>query len=520
MPCLGVIQSARLLGDGPPLGVLRRKGDSVMRNVAVVFPNQLFSASPVLSEATEIFLVEHPRFFCDFRFHQKKLLFHRASMKAYADELTRGRRQARYIELKEVLAADGLKGILGPGTVAGLYVADPCDTTLKQELETLAERLSCELHIRESPQFLTGPTNHKTLFKGHKPFSMARFYTAQRKALGILMEDGKPVGGKWSFDTQNRRPLPKNMALPKLPRASQSVYVKEAGRYVQAHFADHPGAIGGFFYPVTHKEARRWLKRFLARRLAQFGPYEDAISRSRPFLFHSLLSPLLNAGLLTPAEVVVQTLQYSESHDVPLNSLEGFIRQIIGWREYVRAVYRLTGSEMRTGNFWGCPHRLPPSLYTAHTAMEPVDAVIRRVLKNAFAHHIERLMILGNFMLLCEIDPDEVYRWFMEMFIDAYDWVMVPNVYGMSQYADGGGMATKPYISSSNYVRKMSDFPAGAWCPVWDALFWRFVQKHQAVFAANPRMRMMSHQLDRMDPVVVKGHIDLAERYLATLFWR
>ena len=491
-----------------------------MRNVAVVFPSQLLSASPVLPEASEVFLVEHPRFFSAFRFHQKKLVFHRASMKAYAGELIRRKVQVRYVELDEIRAADGLKGILGPQAVAGLYVVDPCDTPLKQELETLARELPCDLHWLESPQFLSGATNHEALFKSRRHFSMARFYTAQRKSLGILMEDGKPVGGKWSFDTQNRRPLPKDMATPKLPRASQSNYVKEAGLYVQQHFAGHPGSVEGFFYPVTHQEARRWLKRFLARRLARFGPYEDAISRSRPFLFHSLLSPLLNAGLLTPADVVVQTLQFSESHDVPLNSLEGFIRQIIGWREFVRVVYLLAGSDMRTENFWDCRHRLPPSFYTAHTAMEPVDTVIRRVLKNAFAHHIERLMILGNFMLLCEIEPDEVYRWFMEMFVDAYDWVMVPNVYGMSQYADGGGMTTKPYISSSNYVRKMSDFPAGAWCPVWDALFWRFIHKHRAVFAGNPRMRMMVRQLDRMDRSKIKEHIDLAERYLATLFLR
>jgi deoxyribodipyrimidine photolyase-related protein len=214
----------------------------------------------------------------------------------------------------------------------------------------------------------------------------------------------------------------------------------------------------------------------------------------------------------------VQTLKFSENHDVALNSLEGFIRQVLGWREFMRAVYLQIGAEQRTANFWDCRNALPQSCYTARTAMEPVDAVIRRVLDNAFAHHIERLMVLGNFMLLCEIRPDEVYRWFMELFIDAYDWVMVPNVYGMSQYADGGRITTKPYVSSSNYVRKMSDFPRGAWCDIWDALFWRFVQKHQGIFARNPRMSIMVRQLQRMDQEKLKGHLGLAERYLATLF--
>ena len=489
-----------------------------MCKVAVVFPSQLFAASPVLSETKDIFLIEHPRFFRAFRFHKKKLVFHRASMKAYAEELRKRGCQVRYVDTAEFAAAGGLDGLLRSHRAEDLYVVDPCDTTLQQALKRLAQELNCELHILESPQFMSEAADCGACFKGRKPFSMARFYTAQRKRLAILMDDGKPIGGKWSFDAQNRRPLPKEIAVPKLPRVSVSEHVKEARQYVQARFPDNPGSVDGFFYPVTHRESRRWLKRFLERRLTMFGPYEDAVSRNPSFLFHSLLSPLLNAGLLTPADVIVQTLNFSESHEVPLNSLEGFIRQIIGWREFVRAVYLLVGHEMRVSNFWMCGNALPRSFYTARTAMEPVDVVIRRVLDNAFAHHIERLMILGNFMLLCEIHPDEVYRWFMELFIDAYDWVMIPNVYGMSQYADGGRITTKPYVSSSNYVRKMSDFPSGAWCDIWDALFWRFIHKHQKVLVTNPRMRMTTRQLQRMDKAKLKGHINLAERYLVTLF--
>jgi len=495
-----------------------QKGDSVMRKVALVFPSQLFAASPVLSEARDVFLVEHARFFRAFRFHKKKLVFHRASMKAYAGELAKKGCRVRYVELSEFVNSGGLSGILRSCQVEALYVVDPCDASLQQELTMLGEQLPCELHLLESPQFLSEAAGCEAFFRGRKHFSMARFYTAQRKRLAILMDDGKPVGGKWSFDRQNRRPLPKDVVVPKLPRTRVSEYVREAGRYVQTRFPDNPGSVEGFFYPVTLREARRWLKRFLERRLMQFGPYEDAISTNHPFLFHSLLSPLLNAGLLTPADVVVQTLKFTERHEVPLNSLEGFIRQIVGWREFIRAVYVLVGHEQRTSNFWACRNRLPVGFYAARTAMEPVDAVIRRVLDNAFAHHIERLMILGNFMLLCEIHPDEIYRWFMELFIDAYDWVMVPNVYGMSQYADGGRITTKPYVSSSSYVCKMSDFPSGAWCDVWDALFWRFIHKHQKVLGGNPRMRPMTGQLARMDKARLQGHINLAERYLATLF--
>ena len=281
-------------------------------------------------------------------------------------------------------------------------------------------------------------------------------------------------------------------------------------------FADHPGETGGFFYPVTHEQARIWLDEFVDRRLADFGPYEDAMQRDEGLLFHSLLSPLINVGLLMPEDVLRQVLDSvaSRRKKIPLNSLEGFIRQVIGWREFMRAVYVLEGEKERSANFWGHERPIPRSLYSATTGIEPVDTVIRRVIKTGYAHHIERLMVLGNFMLLCEIDPKEVYRWFMELFIDAYDWVMVPNVYGMSQYADGGLITTKPYISSSAYVLKMSDFQRGAWCDTWDALFWRLIQKHREFFERNVRMRMMVSQLDRMQPERLKKHLATAEKFL------
>ncbi len=287
---------------------------------------------------------------------------------------------------------------------------------------------------------------------------------------------------------------------------------------MEKHFGNNPGAMEGCSCPTTHDGARTWLTDFMEHRLASFGPYEDAISKDHGALFHSVLSPLLNTGLLTPDEVVNHVVEYAGRHDVGLASLEGFVRQVIGWREFVRGVYVAIGEQQRRVNFWGLSNPLPRSFYNGSTGVEPVDTTIHKVLQNAYVHHIERLMILGNFMLLCEIRPDEVYRWFMELFIDAYDWVMVPNVYGMSQYADGGRIMTKPYISSSNYLRKMSDFGRGDWCDIWDGLFWRFVSKHKHVFANNARMKVMAVQVARMDRRRLKTHIATAERFLATLF--
>ena len=200
-----------------------------------------------------------------------------------------------------------------------------------------------------------------------------------------------------------------------------------------------------------------------------------------------------------------------------MNSCEGFIRQIIGWREFIRGVYIAVGSKERVKNFWKFKRKIPSSFYSGDTGIEPIDDTIKKINESAYANHIERLMIIGNFMLLCEFDPDEVYRWFMEMFIDSYDWVMVPNVYGMSQFSDAGMMSTKPYISSSNYILKMSNYKKGDWCKIWDSLFWNFMDKQRGVFVKNPRMRMLISSFDKMEETKKITLLETADNYLKSL---
>ena len=226
---------------------------------------------------------------------------------------------------------------------------------------------------------------------------------------------------------------------------------------------------------------------------------------------------MMNVGLLSPQFVIDEALQFASKHEIPLNSLEGFIRQIIGWREFIRSVYELKGSKERTRNFWGFTRKIPASFWNGTTGIEPIDLTIKKVLETGYCHHIERLMVLGNFMLLCEFDPDEVYRWFMELFIDAYDWVMVPNVYGMSQFADGGLMSSKPYISGSNYLMKMSNYPKGEWQEVWDALFWNFLDNQRAFFLKNPRLSMLVRTFDKWDDNKKKSMYTTANKYLSSL---
>jgi deoxyribodipyrimidine photolyase-related protein len=279
---------------------------------------------------------------------------------------------------------------------------------------------------------------------------------------------------------------------------------------VRREFTEAPGDPGQFWYPVTPQDARLALTDFLNHRLPLFGDFEDAIHRERAFLFHSVLTPAMNIGLLSPREVVDAALAHRQR--VPINALEGFIRQVIGWREYIRGVYSRLGRRQRTGNFW----KHTQAFAQARTGIVPVDTVVKRVQDHAWCHHIERLMVAGSFLLLCEVDPNEVYRWFMGQFIDAYDWVMVPNVYGMSQYADGGLITTKPYLCGSAYVLRMSNFPRGDWCPVWDALYWRFIHRHMDFFATNPRMSMAASACRKLGSRLTQ-HLQTADSFLERL---
>jgi deoxyribodipyrimidine photolyase-related protein len=333
-----------------------------------------------------------------------------------------------------------------------------------------------------------------------------------------LETNKKPIGEKWTFDDENRLKYPKGKTPPKTNFLKPNHFNTEAIAYTQKYFSGNYGELNNdFIYPTTFTDSKDWLQIFFQTRFSAFGAYEDAILTNDNFLHHGVLTPMLNTGLLTPQYIVDEALQYASNHEIPLNSLEGFIRQIIGWREFMRAVYELKGNEERTKNYWGFTRKIPASFWNGTTGIEPVDSTIKKVLATGYCHHIERLMVLGNFMLLCEFDPDEVYRWFMELFIDAYDWIMVPNVYGMSQFADGGLMATKPYISGSNYLMKMSDYKKGEWQTVWDGLFWRFMHTHRTFFLKNPRLGMLVRSFDKMDEVKQKAYLNNANQFLNSL---
>ena len=494
---------------------------SAPMELTLIFPHQLFDPHPAVARGRKILLLEDPLFFgTDARwplhFHRQKLVLHRASLAAYTTRLQNEGYQAEHVRQAGGGTEDLLDRHVERGTTV-LHVVDPVDDVLGRRLARFAARRQLTVRTVPTPQFLSPPEFLDQQFPaGRKPF-MARFYQAQRQRMGILLEpDGSPRGGQWSFDADNRKKLSRTVEVPEPRRPARSPGVRQAIRDIAAEFPGGPGDPENFAYPVTHAEADVWLEDFLQWRFHAFGPYEDALSVRHRVVFHSVLTPCLNIGLLNPDAVIRRALAHAETHDVPLNSLEGFVRQIVGWREFMRAMYERHGRTMRRQNFWGFERPMPRAFYDGTTGIEPVDHVIRSVRETAYGHHIERLMILGNMMLLCRIHPDAVYRWFMEMFIDAYDWVMVPNVYGMSQYADGGFFTTKPYFSGSNYVRKMSDFPSGSWCEVWDGLFWTFLADHRDVFLENPRLAMMARTCDKLGQTLVR-HRRVAERFLSKL---
>lgn len=466
-------------------------------------------------------MVEDSLFFGDrfapARFHKQKLLLHRASMAAFARELVRRGHDVEMVPYRPDQTIRDVIPLLARRGARRLRLVDPVDYLLEKRLRESATKAGVTLEILPSPMFLTEIPWAKRVFESKQRYLMADFYQAQRVRLGILVENGMPVGGKWSFDAENRKPLPARLVPPAAWRpASHSALIAHAAG-VEREFLENPGETKTFWFPTTRQEALAAYDDFLERRFANFGDYEDAISSRHDVLFHAVLTPALNIGLITPREALDRALSFAAEHDIPINSLEGFVRQIIGWREFIRVMYVLEGVRMRTTNFWNHTRPIPRAFYEGTTGLEPLDAILRRVRANAWCHHIERLMILSNAMLLCRIHPDDVYRWFMEMFIDAYDWVMVPNVYGMGLFADGGIFATKPYISGSAYIRRMSDFRAGPWCETWDSLFWAFIADHYEFFARHPRLSMMAKTWSRFGAAKQRALRDRASRFLEQL---
>jgi deoxyribodipyrimidine photolyase-related protein len=477
---------------------------------ALVLATQLFDEHPAYSdpEIDLLVVIESVAAFRRRRYHAHKIVLLLSSMRHTVAELRYAGRDVVHHRLRdpEVSFSRALSKTIEERDITHLAWMRPTDDRVHRRLLSVAAARG--VHTRTYPDalFLTPDRALDGWFAAHPARRMEDFYRWQRRRTGVLMHDGAPAGGRWNFDAENRHPLPRDkrtraltIDIPPLPAPEPDEITREAIADAVAHFADHPGDPETFWLPVTSDAARLWLADFIERRLPSFGRYEDAMDAEEPFLFHSVISPLLNIGLITTAQVVAEV----EASDAPIESREGFLRQVIGWREYMRGAFRAQ-PDLVHANHFGLTRTLEPWWYTGEGIPEdlplPVRAVLERVHGYGYAHHIERLMVLGNWFLLQGYEPREVYEWFSAMFVDAYDWVMVPNVQGMSQYADGGRVATKPYIAGGVYLQRMGSWWPTAKDPQADAVtaaYWEFLDRHEPELADNPRLALPLAQMRR-----------------------
>jgi deoxyribodipyrimidine photolyase-related protein len=474
------------------------------QSIFVILGNQLFPHRylPPLSN-TLVFMAEDRSLASHYRYHKHKIILFLSAMRAYAAQLQHRGVRVDYHKLSDADAENTyerkLAAAVAQSGATELITFEIEDKFFEARMTDFCREHQLTQRVLQSPMFLTSrPQFQQYLQQTKTPLLLANFYAAQRRRLGIMMDArGKPAGGQFSFDADNRKPLPKTMdpPPPTIPKTLPGVATVAA--LVDQLFPDHPGDASNFWLPVTRRGALAWMNQFLEQRFAHFGPYEDAIPPRSDFVYHSVLSPLLNLGLLTPVEVIDAALAHAASANVPLASVEGFIRQIIGWREFVRGIYQNFSQQQERGNFFHHQGRLSDIWYRGNTGIPPLDDAISKVLRYGWCHHIQRLMVVLNLMQLVGIHPHEVHRWFMEMFVDSSDWVMGPNVFGM-YYSDGGLMMTKPYLCGSNYLRKMSGHPKGDWCDTVDGLFWSFINRHRDALQRNPRTMYMPTLLDKI----------------------
>lgn len=467
----------------------------------VILGNQLFDPRYLPDPAGHPVFMAEDMGLCTYeKHHQQKIVLFLAAMRAYADEL----RAAGYTVHYETLDGDDgrryedkLRSALQTAGTDALVHFEIEDKAMELRLLDFGADHRVERTELLSPMFTCSRDEFHAFAAGKKRLLMGDFYKQRRRALDILIDaQGEPAGGRWSFDADNRKKLPRKLTPPDMPWLEPTEQAREVIALVEQIFVDHPGRAAEFCWPTTRAQARAWLDDFIANRLEQFGPYEDAMTTRSSTVFHSVLSPCMNLGLLTPDEIIDRVRQAAD--EIPLQSLEGFVRQVIGWREFVRGVYREFGERQEAGNFWSHERELTRAWYDGTTGIPPLDDAIQTAQRLGWTHHIPRLMVLGNLMTLCEIRPQSAHRWFMEMFVDSSEWVMGPNVYGMGLFSDGGVFATKPYICGSNYLLKMSDYGKGDWCEVVDGLYWRFIDRHREFFASNPRLALMPRALDRL----------------------
>ena len=458
--------------------------------------------------------------------HPKKIAFLFAAMRKHAERLRAAGWTVRYTVLDDPESTQSIPGELlraADATGAGEVIAtEPGECRLISALE------DCPVPVSLLPddRFLASHAEFEDWAEGRKELRMEWFYREMRRKTGLLMEEGEPAGGKWNYDHDNRKSPPKGLSGPGPMRFAPDETTREVLALVRDRFGNRYGSLDDFWFATDRDGALAAMDHFVRESLPSFGDYQDAMVTGQPFLYHALLGLYMNAGLLGWREVCEAAEDAWRKGDAPLNAVEGFIRQIIGWREYIRGIYFHEGPDYTSRNALGATRDLPEFYWTAETDMRCVRECVGTTMAEAYAHHIQRLMVTGNFALLAGLDPHQVHEWYLVVYADAYEWVESPNVIGMSQFADGGVVGSKPYVSGGNYINRMSDYckhcdyavskktGEGA-CP-FNLLYWHFLNRHRDRFEGNPRMAQMYRTWDRMDAdrrdtVIAEGDAILAK---------
>jgi len=469
--------------------------------------NQLFSKEHIKDYKEHHFFMAEDYGLCTYeKHHKQKILLFLSAMRSYAEELSAAKYQVTYYDCNHPLFKKNyetkLLEFIKKNSIKEMVSFEVEDKFLEQRLHSFFLKHKISYQTIKSPMFVTTRKDFEDYLQSNKKPFMATFYKLQRTKMNVLIKDkNKPVGGKWSFDEDNRKKLPKGMTIPKVQSFKMSEHTKKLKPFIEKNFTSHPGTLENFNHPTTRKNAIKLYLNFLKEKFALFGDYEDSMTVKSHTVFHSMLSPIINLGLITPATLIRETLDFAKANKIPLNSLEGYVRQIIGWREFMRGIYQNYEERLLNTNFFNHQRKLSKSWYDGTTGIVPLDHAIKNCLQFGYTHHIERLMVVCNLMNLSGVHPVQVYKWFMEMYVDSSDWVMAPNVMGMGLFSDGGIFATKPYICGSSYILKMSDYPKGEWCEVMDGLYWKFIEDHKDFFLKNYRLAMMAKLLEKMDSV-------------------
>lgn len=487
----------------------------MIKTLRIIFWDQLSLSISSLANsntAQDIVLMSETLEECTYvKHHKKKIAFLLSAMRHFAESLSEQNYQIEYSKLDDKLNTQTLQGevarTISKHKIKKIIVTQPSETRLIEQINQWEKLFNVTVEILPDNRFLCSPYEFKQWAGDRKQLRMEYFYREMRKRYNILMQANTPIGDKWNFDSDNRKPAKSKLSIPKPYHNAPDEITNTVLALVSKQFSEHFGNLSPFYFAVTREQALQALKNFIQQRLPLFGDHQDAMLENEPWMYHSHLSFYLNCGLLLPLECVREAEKAYHKGHAPLNAVEGFVRQIIGWREYIRGIYWLKMPSYLDENYFNAHRALPEFYWTAKTDMNCLKQCIKETQQNAYAHHIQRLMVLGNFALLTGIEPKQVNEWFHIVYADAYQWVELPNVSGMVLFADGGYLASKPYAAGGSYINKMSDYCKNCRfkvsqktgedaCP-FNYLYWDFLARNRKKLQTNPRISMMYKTYDR-----------------------